>query len=110
MRLIEKSEWKLLPAIDDKGFTKCIELDGFKYVYVDPMGKIHDLRPQENRPSYNNFIQYSEKKLYEILINCLKKQIGELENDLSYSIDDKEILSNLFDELKEAENNYSRIN
>lgn len=110
LRLIEKSEWKLQPNVDEKGFTKCIELDGYKYVYVDPKGKVHDLRPKENRPSYNNYIKLPEEQLYEILIKCLKKQISELEGDLSYSVEDKEVLKNLKEELREAENNYSRLN
>ncbi len=111
LRLIEKSEWKLQPNLDDKGFTKCIEFDGFKNVYIDPQGIVHDLRPKDTKPSYNNFMKYPEKTLYELLIKALNKQISELENENNkYSFEDKDVLTNLKDELKQAISNHSRLN
>ncbi len=32
-------------------------MDGFTGVFVDSTGKTHDLRPLENKPSYNNFME-----------------------------------------------------
>ncbi len=107
---MEKFEWKLEPNLDDQGLTKCIELDGFKHVYVDPQGKVHDLRPKATLPSYNNFMKQSEKSLYEQLIIALKAQLSELEQNEKYSFEDKEVSVSLREELKEAESNYQRIN
>lgn len=53
--MVDKSIWKLMPNLNDEGFKKCCECDGFKFVYIDYTGKTHDLRPEENRPSFNNF-------------------------------------------------------
>lgn len=55
--LVNKSEWKLHPNINEEGFTKCCEFDGFKYLYIDYTGKTHDLRPEDNKPSFNNFMK-----------------------------------------------------
>ena len=67
IRVVDKSEWKVEQATDEKGFTKCVELDGYKFVYIDHFGKIHDLRPSESKPSYNNFINKPEKNIYSLL-------------------------------------------
>ena len=111
LRLIKKSEWKLQPNVDDKGFSKCIELDGFRNVYIDPQGRVYDLRPKDTKPSYNNFMKYSEKNLYELLIKALNNQISELENsNKKYSFEDKDVLTNIKEELKQAKSNYARLN
>jgi len=55
---VNKAEWKLHPNNNEEGFSKCAEFDGFKFVFIDYTGKIHDLRPEENRPSYNNFSKF----------------------------------------------------
>jgi hypothetical protein len=57
LRIVDRSEWKLQPDIDDKGHRKVTEMEGFKYVFADSSGKIYDLRPQDTKPSYNNFIK-----------------------------------------------------
>jgi hypothetical protein len=57
LRIVDRSEWKLEQDIDENGYRKVTEMDGFKYVFVDNSGKVYDLRPQENKPSYNNFMK-----------------------------------------------------
>jgi hypothetical protein len=57
LRIVDRSEWKFEPDTDDKGNRKVTEMEGFKYVFVDSSGKIYDLRPVENKPSYNNFMK-----------------------------------------------------
>lgn len=109
LKQIEKSEWKIEPNIDDKGFKKCIELDGYKFVYIDYLGKIHDLRPRDSIPSFNNFAKKSEKELYQLLIKALKNQIETLEKEEKYSEEDYTIIESLKDELKFTESNYARI-
>jgi hypothetical protein len=56
LRIVDRSEWKLVPDVDDSGFKRVTEMDGYRYIFVDAQGRIYDLRPQENKPSYNNFI------------------------------------------------------
>ena len=57
LRIVDRSEWKLVPDIDENGLRKVTEMEGFKYVFVDSNGKVYDLRPQETKPSYNNYIK-----------------------------------------------------
>jgi glycosylphosphatidylinositol transamidase (GPIT) subunit GPI8 len=95
--------------LTDKGFKKCIELDGYRFVFVDYLGKIHDLRPRDSIPSFNNFAKKPEKELYQLLIKALKNQIEELEKGEKYSEEDIEIIGSLKDELDQAESNYARI-
>jgi hypothetical protein len=59
---VEKSLWKFIPNFNEDGFKKCCECDGFKFVYIDYTGKTYDLRPEENRPSFNNFNKFVRKK------------------------------------------------
>lgn len=86
-----------------------MELDGFKFIYIDHSGKIYDLRPKENIPSYNNFISKSEKEIYSLLITAYKKQISELDVE-KYCEEDEELLSLLKKELKEIQANFDKLN
>ena len=74
LRKIDKSEWKFESDLDENGFKKVTEMSGFNGVFVDSSGKTYDLRPQENKPSYNNFIKkviniYTGGKNYLRVIN-----------------------------------------
>jgi hypothetical protein len=109
LKKVEKSEWKLEQNVDDKGLNKCIELDGYKFVYIDHQGKIHDLRPRDSIPSYNNFINKPEKELYQLLIVALKKQLETLLQGEKYCADDYTIIDSLKLELNEIEANYHKI-
>ena len=62
--LVDKCLWKLKPNVNEEGFAKCCECDGFKCVFIDYIGKTHDLRPEENRPSFNNFNKFVKKNFY----------------------------------------------
>jgi hypothetical protein len=57
LSIVNREEWKLAMNIDKKGYRKVTEMEGFRYVFVDDEGKIYDLRPEENKPSFNNFIK-----------------------------------------------------
>jgi len=97
------------PIVDDLGLVKCIELDGYKFVYVDYTGKIHDLRPKDTMPCFNNFIKKSEVELYQLLLKSIKRQINDLENSHQYCKRDTSIINELKDELENVESNYNRI-
>lgn len=109
LRPIDKSEWKLEQIVDENGFTKCVELDGYKCVFIDHSGKVHDLRPQETRPSYNNFINKPERELYQLLIKAITNQINELQNGEKYCKEDYQIIDDLKEELETVESNYARL-
>lgn len=109
LRLVDKSEWKLESNVNEKGFTKCIELDGYRNVYIDPSGKLYDLRPQDTKPSYNNFLKKSDRELYNLLIVALEKQLNELESGEKYSSEDTDVISSIRDELKDAQSNFNRL-
>lgn len=64
--LVDKELWKVTPNVNENGMNKCCECDGFKFVYIDYLGKTHDLRPEENRPSFNNF--YKKVKNFIIFV------------------------------------------
>jgi len=95
--------------LNEKGFKKCIELDGYKFVYIDYIGKIHDLRPRDSKPSFNNFAKKSEKELYQLLIKALKNQIETLEKGEKYSEEDYDVITSFKEELSQVESNYLRI-
>ena len=48
-----------------KGYSKCIELSGYKGVFRDFKGDIHDFRPQDMCPSLNNFMK---KVLFVVIL------------------------------------------
>lgn len=105
LRRVEKAEWKIEPKVDGEGFSKCVELDGFKYVFVDYLGKVFDLRPKENIPSFNNFSKKSEKELYTLVITALKKQIESLKSSGGYDRTE-DVLEDLETELTETNQEY----
>jgi hypothetical protein len=56
LRRVDKVTWKFSPNTDNE-YKKCVEMDGFRGVFVDYLGKVHDCRPEEGKPSYNNFMK-----------------------------------------------------
>ena len=71
LRVVNVADWKKEPNSDENNFIKCFELPGFKYVFVDCNNKTYDFRPNENKPSFNNLINFPEIKLWEYLKNAL---------------------------------------
>ena len=92
LRLVERKKWKMEAEINSDDFKKCIELPGYKYVYMTNDGKIYDFRPEKGKPSFNNLIQLSDIEIHQYLVNALKKQLQELEK------------RNLFNEIKLRKN------
>ena len=107
LRVVQLTDWKKEPNVDENDFYKCFELPGFKYVFLDANGKTHDLRPQENKPSYNSLMKISEPKLYELLVIALKKQIEEIKK--TESNQNGNLIKDLQNELRLAENNFNKI-
>lgn len=66
LREVDISEWKMEPNSDSNGYNKCVEFTGYKYVYIDHLGKLHDLRPKETMPNYTNFMNKVNLHLYNL--------------------------------------------
>jgi hypothetical protein len=57
LRKVNIQEWRLEPNVDENGYSKCVELEGFPLVFLDYQSKVHDLRPKDTMPSFNNYIK-----------------------------------------------------
>ena len=106
LRLIKITDWKKEPKVDKDNFEKCMELPGFKYVYLTTDGKVFDFRPEEGKPSYNNLIKLPDVKLHEYLVKAYKGQLEELEK--RNSILEKDLRINIKEKLEKEERNLAR--
>ena len=107
LRLVKINDWRREPKYKDN-FEKCMELPGFKYVYLNSEGKVFDFRPEEGKPSYNNLIKLSEVKLSEYLVIAYKGQLEELEK--RNSILEKDLRNIIKEKLDRAERNLAKFN
>lgn len=108
LRKVDIQNWKIEPDVNEEGFIKCIELTGFPFVFRDFKGIIHDMRPKENVPSFNNFAKKDEKELYKLLVKALEKQIDTLDKNEKYCQDDFGLLKALRQELDEVKLAYKK--
>ena len=88
-------------------FQKCIELPGYKYVYITKEGKIYDFRPQEGKPSFNNLMKLNDIELHQYIIKALKNQLNELEKR-NY-ISEKKLRIDIKSQLEIAKNNLTNL-
>jgi len=107
LRLVKINDWRREPKYKDN-LEKCMELPGFKYVYLNSEGKVFDFRPEEGKPSYNNLIKLSEVKLSEYLVIAYKGQLEELEK--RNSILEKDLRNIIKEKLDRAERNLAKFN
>ena len=103
LRQIQLDDWKKEANYDEKEMQKCIEMPGFRGVFMDSEGKIHDFRPEEGKPSFNNFMKKDVAELSSLLVNALKKQLEDLGQGNSER--DKELIKELEKTLKREEKN-----
>ena len=106
LRIVKIIDWKKEPKFDKNNLEKCMELPGFKYVYLNTDGKVFDFRPEEGKPSYNNFMKIPDVKLYEYLVKALKAQLEELEK--RNSVLEKDLRKEIKEKLDKAEKNLNR--
>ena len=107
LRLVKISDWKREPKLDQNNFEKCLELPGFRYVYLNNDGKIFDFRPEEGKPSYSNLIKLPDVKLHEYLVKALKGQLEVLEK--RNSINEKELRKTIKEKLEKEEKALARL-
>jgi hypothetical protein len=60
------------------GLKKCYQLSTFPGMFRDCDGQLHDLRPQEDKPSYNYLNSKSPQEVYALLAKAYTNQIQEL--------------------------------
>jgi hypothetical protein len=107
LRLIEEKNWKKEVEINSDDFKKCIELPGYKYVYITKEGKVYDFRPEEGKPSFNNLMKLDDIELHQYLVNALKKQLEELEK--RNNINEFKLIKQISNQLKIEKLNLKHI-
>ena len=78
LRLVEEKNWKKEVELNSDNFEKCVELPGFKYVYVTKEGKVYDFRPEEGKPSFNNLMKLDDIELHQNIVKALQNQLNDL--------------------------------
>ena len=107
LRVVNVADWKKEPNVDENNFAKCFELPGFKYVFFDCNNKTYDFRPSENKPSFNNLINFPEIKLWEFLKDALFNQINEIKNLNGNS--NQTLIQNLQEQFENAQKNFNKL-
>ena len=107
LRLVEEKNWKKEAEINSDNYKKCIELPGYKYVYLTKDGKVHDFRPEEGKPTFNNLMKLSDIELHQHIVNALRNQLDELEKNKFLS--EKKLRTKIKNELKIAKKNLEHL-
>lgn len=107
LRLVEEKNWKKEAEINLDNYKKCIELPGYKYVYLTKDGKVHDFRPEEGKPTFNNLMKLSDIELHQHIVNALRNQLDELEKNKFLS--EKKLRTKIKNELKIAKKNLEHL-
>ncbi|CAG9331159.1 unnamed protein product [Blepharisma stoltei] len=77
LRLVNKENWSVEP-IEVDGLEKVKEVPGFQGLFMNHLGKVHDLRPAEICPCFNFYFKKSKKELLSLLLEALEKQLEVL--------------------------------
>ncbi|OMJ94190.1 hypothetical protein SteCoe_2673 [Stentor coeruleus] len=96
LRLIYKENWSVEPTLNDQGFEKVMQVLGYPGVFINHIGYVKDLRPQNSCPSFDNLFNKPLQEIREILVKALSNQIEQLKVQPKV---DKEILKDLTKEL-----------
>ena len=107
LRLVEEKNWKKEVELNSDDYIKCIELPGYKYVYITKEGKIYDFRPQEGKPSFNNLMKLNDIELHQYIVKALTNQLNDLEKKNFFS--EKKLRNDIRYQLKIAKNNLSKL-
>ncbi len=103
LRLVQEENQKKEIDINSDNYKKCVELPGYKYVYITKEGKIFDFRPEEGKPSYNNLMKLSDIDLHQYIVTALKNQLNDLEKKNYYS--EVKLKNDIKNQLKIAKRN-----
>ena len=70
LRAVALGSFKVEPEFDGQKLRKVYEVMHFPGVFKDSEGKVYDLRPQDTKPSLNNFLKYDIKTLQSLLLKA----------------------------------------
>ena len=107
LKVVDLTKWNIKPNINSKNYKKCIELPGYKYVYLTYDGKVYDFRPKKNKPTFNNLMKLNDIELHENLVKALKNQLNDLEKRNYYS--EADLRENIKNQLEIAETNLKHL-
>ena len=107
LRLVEEKNWKKEAEINSDNCKKCLELPGYKYVYLTKDGKVYDFRPEEGKPTFNNLMKLSDIELHQHIVNALRNQLDQLEKNNFLS--EKKLRTKIKNELKIAKKNLEHL-
>ena len=107
LRLVEEKNWKKEVEINSDDFKKCLELPGYKYVYVTKEGKVYDFRPEEGKPSFNNLMKLNDIELHQYIVKALQNQLDDLQKKNFFS--ERDLKMDIKKQLKIAKNNLSNL-
>ena len=107
LKVVDLKNWNIKPNINSKNYKKCIELPGYKYVYLTYDGKVYDFRPKKNKPTFNNLMKLADIELHENLVKALKNQLNDLEKRNYYS--EADLRENIKNQLEIAETNLKHL-
>lgn len=79
LRLVSDEAWNQEPVLNPQGLEKVKQLPNYPGLFQSSRGVIHDLRPQELCPCFDNLFVKSKKVIRELLVTALEKQVEELE-------------------------------
>lgn len=96
LRLVYKENWSVEPTFNDQEFEKVMQVPGFPGVFINHLGYVKDLRPQNSCPSFDNLFNKPLQEIREILVKALSNQIEQLKVQPKV---DKEILRETTKEL-----------
>ena len=77
LRVVELDDWEDAKE-EVGGFGKCYGLSQFPGVYRDSKGQLHDCRPEQGKPSFNNMTKLTEREILGLLKTAYKQQLAAL--------------------------------
>ena len=107
LRLVNEKNWKKEVEVNSDNYKKCVELPGYKYVYVTKEGKVYDFRPEDGKPSFNNLMKLNDIELHQYIVKALQNQLNDLQKKNFFS--EKELKMDIKRQLKIAKNNLSNL-
>ncbi|CAD8064251.1 unnamed protein product [Paramecium primaurelia] len=105
LRKVDLAVFKRESEINNQGFRKVYEVNGYKGVFRTSAGDTLDIRPKEGCPSYEQISKISSKNLPKILIKGLKAQLEDL---IKHEPNNKQLIKNLEHQLAQIQNQYRK--
>lgn len=90
LREVNVERWEDEPKME-RGYMKCYQLSTFPGMFRCADQKLHDLRPEKDKPSYNYLAAKPDREIGQLLIQAYKNQLAELKKSpyIDLMIDDR---------------------